>query len=336
MSMEANPPKADAISSPRLDRYSTAVVAPGMRLEYWREVMSKAVIAASASSCNRDNFRGEITSQKFSDITFNCFDSGGHQIVRLVHDFRHVHGRTFILSLQLSGRAQIEQCRRMVVLAPQSMCLVDAMQPFTVSLFGEVKRMVAALPYSLVYRHLPRVRQVGALQVDPAHPCTDLIREYVMRLSTPQFAIDRVAGELMSEHLCELLGIVVSRQLGTESAPSSSRQFHKTVLLAYLKRNALDPQLTPRVTARDLGMSVRSVHSLMRDIGQTFSEWVLNARVTHAHRLLQSTGVERRKIADIAATCGFSDLSHFNRMFKARVGCTPSEARALANTAASS
>jgi len=34
-----------------------------------------------------------------------------------------------------------------------------------------------------------------------------------------------------------------------------------------------------------------------------------------------------RKICGIATDCGFSDLSHFNRMFKARVGCTPREAR---------
>lgn len=49
--------------------------------------------------------------------------------------------------------------------------------------------------------------------------------------------------------------------------------------------------------------------------------------MTHARRLLQSAAAERRKIADIAVACGFSDLSHFNRMFKARFGCTPSEAR---------
>jgi AraC-like DNA-binding protein len=99
------------------------------------------------------------------------------------------------------------------------------------------------------------------------------------------------------------------------------------MLLGYIRRNALDPELTASVTARAVGMSVRSVHNLMRDTGQSFNEWVLDARVTHARWLLQSAGAERRKIADIAVACGFSDLSHFNRTFKARFGCTPSEAR---------
>ena len=157
---------------------------------------------------------------------------------------------------------------------------------------------------------------------------------YVMRLSEPQSAIQGVAGDVMSEHLCVLLGIVASSQLGSGSAPSSSRQVRKAALLAYLKRNALDPELTPSAAARAVGMSVRSVHNLMQETDQSFSEWILDARVTHARRLLQSAGAERRKIAEIAMTCGFSDLSHFNRMFKARVGCTPSEARGLANATA--
>lgn len=204
------------------------------------------------------------------------------------------------------------------------MGVVDAGVPFRVT-FEEVR--VAALPHSLVLRHMPRLRQMAALEVDPAHPCAGIIREYVMRLSQPQSAIDGVAGDVMSEHLCVLLGVALSSQLGTESESSSSRQIRRTMLLGYIRRNALDPELTASVTARAVGMSVRSVHNLMRDTGQSFSEWVLDARVTHARRLLQSAAAERRKIADIAVACGFSDLSHFNRMFKARFGCTPSEAR---------
>jgi AraC-like DNA-binding protein len=171
-----------------------------------------------------------------------------------------------------------------------------------------------------------------ALEVDPAHPCADIIREYVMRLSQAQSAIDGIAGDVMSEHLCVLLGVTLSGQLGTESESSSSPQIRRTMLLAYIRRNALNPELTASVTATAVGMSVRSVHNLMRDTGQSFSEWVLDARVTHARRLLQSAGAERRKIADIAVACGFSDLSYFNRMFKARFGCTPSEARGLPTT----
>jgi AraC-like DNA-binding protein len=314
------------MAAPRFDRWSTATVAPHLRLEYWREVSSKAATATSISSGNGVDFFGEISRRKFNDIAFYSLNSSGLEIVRSEQHIRHGDQRKFLLTLQLSGQAHLEQGGRKVILKPQSMGVVDAGLPFSVT-FGEVR--VAALPYSLVVRHMPRLRQMVALEVDRAHPCADIIREYVMRLSQAQSAIDGIAGDVMSEHLCVLLGVTLSSQLGTESESLSSRQIRRTMLLGYIRRNALNPDLTASVTARAVGMSVRTVHNLMRDSGQSFSEWVLDARVTHARRLLQSAGAERRKIADIAVACGFSDLSHFNRMFKARFGCTPSEARGL-------
>ena len=315
----------------RLDRWSTATVAPHLRLEYWHELTSKSEVDTSISSGRSDDFFGEITRRKFNDVAFYSVNSSGLEIVRSEQHIRHGDERKFFLTLQLGGQAHFEQGGRKVILKPQSMGVVDTGLPFTMT-FGEQRRIVAALPYSLVLRHMPRLRHMPALEVDPAHPCADIIREYVMRLSQAQSAIDGIAGDVMSEHLCVLLGVTLSGQLGTESESSSSPQIRRTMLLAYIRRNALNPELTASVTATAVGMSVRSVHNLMRDTGQSFSEWVLDARVTHARRLLQSAGAERRKIADIAVACGFSDLSHFNRMFKARFGCTPSEARGLPTT----
>lgn len=327
--MQARLSASTTVSTPQLARWSTAGVTPGHRLEYWREVISKAVVATSVSKCDSNDFLGEITCRKFNDITFNCFDSGGHEIIRSDSHIRDQAERRFLLSLQLSGNAHITQAGRSIVLSPGTMGLVDAGQPFSVVLVGEVRRMVAVLPRELVMSHVPRVVQMAALKIDPLQPCAEIIRDYMIRLSQPQCVIRGVAGDVMSEHLCALLGIVAASQLGVESAPASSREIRKDVLLTYLRRHALDPELSPILAAKAVGISVRSLHDLMQHTGQSFSEWILDARITHARRLLQNPGAAQRKIADIATDCGFSDLSHFNRMFKARVGCTPREARIL-------
>jgi AraC-like DNA-binding protein len=54
---------------------------------------------------------------------------------------------------------------------------------------------------------------------------------------------------------------------------------------------------------------------------------VLDRRLERAVALLRDPGWQQRKISDIAAVAGFTDLSHFNRSFRRRYGATPSDIR---------
>ena len=43
--------------------------------------------------------------------------------------------------------------------------------------------------------------------------------------------------------------------------------------------------------------------------------------------MLSDQGHDRLKITDIAYACGFNDISYFNRRFRARFGCSPTQYR---------
>jgi AraC-like DNA-binding protein len=55
---------------------------------------------------------------------------------------------------------------------------------------------------------------------------------------------------------------------------------------------------------------------------------VLSCRLEFAHRLLTDPRLVGRPITSIAFDAGFSDLSHFNRLFRGRYNATPTEVRA--------
>jgi AraC family transcriptional regulator len=55
--------------------------------------------------------------------------------------------------------------------------------------------------------------------------------------------------------------------------------------------------------------------------GTTPHKWHLNARISHAKRLLLD---DRRNIVAIALDAGFSEQSHFTRAFRAATGASPS------------
>ena len=58
--------------------------------------------------------------------------------------------------------------------------------------------------------------------------------------------------------------------------------------------------------------------------GKNLSEYIIDIRLGHAARRLVDT---IDSISEICWSCGFNNLSNFNRLFRSRKGCTPTEFR---------
>ena len=58
--------------------------------------------------------------------------------------------------------------------------------------------------------------------------------------------------------------------------------------------------------------------------GRNLSDYIIDIRLGYASRMLVDT---TNNIAEIGFACGFNNLSNFNRIFKKKKGCSPSEFR---------
>ena len=88
-----------------------------------------------------------------------------------------------------------------------------------------------------------------------------------------------------------------------------------------------DPYLSAASVGRRLHLSERYVQQLLEGAGKSFSSYVRELRLKRARQLLGDPLIAHLRIADVAAMAGFNDLSHFNRMFRAYFGETPSDSR---------
>jgi AraC-like DNA-binding protein len=84
--------------------------------------------------------------------------------------------------------------------------------------------------------------------------------------------------------------------------------------------------------AKSKAISARYLQSLLETSGSSFTEHVTELRLQRAFALLTEAGDGPRRISDIALQAGFSDISHFNRLFRARFGDTPGAVRAQGRT----
>ena len=66
---------------------------------------------------------------------------------------------------------------------------------------------------------------------------------------------------------------------------------------------------------------------VFEEAGVTFTQFLTEQRLLAAHKALRSSASAPAPISMIAYESGFSDVSHFNRLFRRRFGCAPNDVR---------
>ena len=92
----------------------------------------------------------------------------------------------------------------------------------------------------------------------------------------------------------------------------------------YIAKNYMD-EIRLTTLAEIAGMSPSAFSRFFKlHTGRNLSEYIIEQRLGYASRLLVDTS---KGIAEISYQSGFNNLSNFNRIFKKRKGCSPSEFR---------
>jgi len=129
------------------------------------------------------------------------------------------------------------------------------------------------------------------------------------------------------------VGVTLLAQLLDEAHrdhPTPSAAWRSAIFLGACQLIALkfgDPELTPDELARELGVSSRTLARVFAANHETVMRRVFDERLRQAARLLTAPEAAHRSVTDIAFACGFNDVSHFGRMFAARMHMTPSRWR---------
>lgn len=89
----------------------------------------------------------------------------------------------------------------------------------------------------------------------------------------------------------------------------------------------LHEKIQEETVAQLCGMSCSEFsRAFKRDQGTTFRDYLVNSRVQRAANMLSKTNCS---VTDAAFSVGFRDLSHFARLFRRTMGCSPREYRVL-------
>lgn len=151
------------------------------------------------------------------------------------------------------------------------------------------------------------------------------VKDKIVRLSD----MSGFEGFLLLQSLLYELAISNDQKLLTNFSFNQNNDFHNSERIEriynYIQENYYK-RITLEEIASEVNMTVISFSRLIKQrTGKSFIDFLNEIRIGIAVRALIET---RKNIAEIGFESGFNNLSHFNRLFKKRQGCSPKEYRA--------
>ncbi|XKH57327.1 AraC family transcriptional regulator [Citricoccus nitrophenolicus] len=312
--------------------FSTARIPAGMRVEYWEEHNTKALIGLDIRTLEGGSLQAAELNLYFPSLRFASV-RGSSQIVERSERLITQHPTGDIaLFFALGGEAFFYHSSGMLLLRRGQAVLYDADLPFVRGFSHGVREFVLTIPREEFMRLSHGAPLKEPIVFEFAAGGADLRGDGVAASDAAVTSLASLIDEVflhppsdlvdVEQQAFSLLEQLVIRALGTDRQSAYRRA------LQAIERGFGRPGLDRALVAREAGVSERQLARLFASHGTTFAETVMSHRLRRAETLLVSGS--SRPIADIARQCGFTTASHFSQAFKARAGVTPSEVQRAA------
>jgi AraC-like DNA-binding protein len=331
-------------------RYLTVADQPiADRFGYWRDVICQ-VCTPLAAEREPEHRGGEPPAQGMTGWVQSAALGSSHcaevcsRTQSLAHgatEIRRMTSDDIFVSLQLRGRCFAEQGDRRCQVGPGGFAMFDTTDSYRLTYLGdehsgEWQVLSFRVPRDrLVPLVADRARFTAVTHDGNGGGIAAMVASTMTSIWQHVESLDEPAAQSAEAALLTLLATAAS---DTGEHLQTHRGAVDTALRAsvnrYLTGNLHRADLSAAQVARRFNISVRKLHALYQHTDRTFAQTVMALRVEACAREL-AAGAARRTLTDTAARWGFADLSHMNRVFRARYGCLPSEfrqgARAISN-----
>lgn len=310
---------------------STDDVAPRERAPLWREWVWRHFGGLDSDLYGDAVFDGHIAASRAGDVILTRLEANRHRVLRTPQMVRGSEAGYFKIVAPWRGSASVHQRGREAAVRDGGWTLYDTTDSYAVANPERSDHLIVMLPKaSLLHDGLRDDRRTGELMArcvggasGISRVALETMRATYLELPAMSEAAARGAGELITQ----LVRLSLLELAGQETAVTQ-REALRDRIRAHVARHLGDPGLSLDSIAAALGCSKRHLHNAFAGEEDTLAGFILRERLEACLRDMADQALAARSITEIALARGFVNVSHFSRVFRARLGCSPSEHRA--------
>jgi AraC-like DNA-binding protein len=307
-------------------QFSTRELPERMRLPLWRDYFGRGLVRAEIEPLSKAPFQADATLQAIRGLRRLALRGSAMRFKRLRANLDDGDDSIGLIVCS-PGKCRLAQRGREIDLRAGDAVAFLHSEIATITYIDGLLCGLAVPREELA----ERVTNVERLTMRPVSHRTEALRLLMAYLKSTFNESVLAAPNLRDAvvtHIHDLIAIAISAcvPLG-ESSTSAVVAARHSAVLDYIATHFQEPELSVQMVARRQGISPRYLQRLIASSGSSFTGYVNELRLQQALKLLTESGGRTQRISDIALQVGFSDVSHFNRLFRARFGDSPRNVR---------
>ncbi|GAA4337302.1 helix-turn-helix domain-containing protein [Pigmentiphaga soli] len=297
------------------------------RRDAWQEALWNTFTNMDAVLSGEDGYRGTLRKGDFGPVSIIDISLSRRTIRRRRQHLSHLDKDCFYLQFIRQGHAHLIQDHRGLACSPVLATLFYSGEPYELRCQDAMHALYLEVPREKLANRLARENVPVAGNLGLGSGVGKIAAQLCMSLAAESGAIAEADKARLGEDLLNIVALAIDRDAGPQADGEPHRPARLCLIQAWIEQHLSDPDLSLETIARHHGISVRLLHHLFRQKGESPSNWIWNRRLQKCYELITARQEMHRSITEIAYSVGFSSSSHFSHAFKGKFGIRPSEAR---------
>jgi AraC-like DNA-binding protein len=304
-------------------RFTTDEFPNRERLPRWREEFARTIVRVDIEPLSSDvPFKAEAILQNLPGVAMaSCEGSAArmHRTRALAAD----GGDSIGLIFNMGAAASVSQRNTDLVLGNGDAVLVLTDEPGVLS---STAHLGLLFPRTALVQRLDDIDNVVMRSIPHRDGSLRLLLSYLRLIQDDVGSTPPALQETIISHIHDLAALAIGANRDVrEQGKNAVAAARLSAAIDYIGKHFADPALTLASVAHHQRISPRYLQELLEQSGASFVARVNELRLKRAFVLI--TRLPERPVSGIAASAGFSNVSHFNRLFRQRYGDSPSGVR---------